>query len=297
MDDERWSAKLCVRPASRGTTAAAIPGADGRGHRAADPAKLEHGGELRKRGRGSIWRRHRGLSRRARPDADERHCGPDFKHESRPVHEPVYEGCHQRDDADHATAKRAVAKPARQRGELRQRFRRLAARDSAGRRPGAGGDEHRPDAGGSELRQLHAGASRRDRRHQSRARSQSGQPDGAAGEDQLGHRGLAGADEHRRCDEQGERRQLQHAAIRRRGPKHASAESDQRADGEVQPGVQLPAATTRHAALGPRHDAARHFDVGPDDPADDDADRLGVDHPEGREALRRTSTACRRTRR
>ena len=84
------------------------------------------------------------------------------------------------------------------------------------------------------------------------------------------------------CDEQEQRRQLQHAAVRRRGREHAGAEPNQLADGEVQPGVQLSAAAARDAALGAWDDAARHFNVESVDAANDDADGLGLDHPEGR---------------
>ena len=119
------------------------------------------------------------------------------------VHEPVHAVCDQPDLAADATARRPEPKSGGQSGQLGQRLRRLAAGRPAGRRPGAGRDEHRPDGGATEPSELRPSADGGDRRHQPPAPGGAGQPDGQPGQHQFADPGggrprrarLPGADE------------------------------------------------------------------------------------------------------
>ena len=176
-----WSAKLRLRPERGRTAPAAIPGADGRGRRAADPAimgRRREFGERRRRQNGATAGYLGALSGRRRKCA--RRGSSRASTNLQPVHVAVHSGRDQRDSAWNAAGERAVAEPAGERGEFRQRFRRLEARDPARGRTGSRRPEHRPDAGESEQPEFHSSAGGGDGRHRQHADGPAGQPVGGA---------------------------------------------------------------------------------------------------------------------
>ena len=80
------------------------------------------------------------------------HVGAAIEHRFAALHEPVHSGRDQRDAADHAAEPGAVAEPAAERGEQRQRVRRQSAGHPARRHSGARRDGHGPDGGGTRIR-------------------------------------------------------------------------------------------------------------------------------------------------
>ena len=175
-------------------------------------------GEFGERRRRSIRCFDGGLSRRARADAASGQSADARVDDLSPYMNPYTQdrsstrpcpGC--------ISGERAVAEPGWQRGERGERFRRLEARESARGRTGSRRDEHRPDAGEPRTPPISL-KRRRPRRATSRAicrrkprirtrRKQKINSDIA---------GVAGLTNTGDAHEQVERRQLQHAAVRRR---------------------------------------------------------------------------------
>ena len=269
----RWSAKR------RQPAADPVPGPAGGGHRAADAAGVEFGRDQAGARGGSIQRLAGRLPHGGRDARDASQRAVAGWNQPPAVHEPLHAERHQHDDAADAAAERLEPKSGGQSGQLGQRLRRQSAGRPAGRRPGAGRDEHRPDGGAVEPSEFRPSADGGDRRHHSPAPGGAGQPAGQSGQHQFADPGgqrprrarLPGADEPAPA--------ILGAVDRWRGRAATGAKPDQRADGSIRWRAAISRPAARRPAVGLGHDALRLDDHGLVDRADAADDDPVADGP------------------